>query len=129
MPGYDFYHAELMEHYRYSPFRGTLDQPTIQAEDLNPSCGDRIEMHALVADGTIQDIKFRGSGCVLSQAAASMLAEKVRSTTPESVLSLTKDDMLALVEIKLGPNRLKCVLLALDVLQQGIRTYQKNHIS
>ena len=67
---------------------------------------------------------FSGSGCVISQATASMLTEHCIGKNVEEVLALTKDDILKLIGIELGPVRLKCALLALQALQQGIIEFE-----
>ena len=123
MVGRGFYHEELMEHYRYSPYRGTLDDASIVADELNPSCGDHIAITAKVIDEKIKQIRFSGSGCVLSQAAASLLAEQVTGARLEVVLALSRDDILQLIGLQVGPTRLKCAMLSLQVLQEGIRRY------
>jgi nitrogen fixation NifU-like protein len=117
------YHEDLIEHYKFPDHRGTLENPTIAAQDLNPSCGDQISIQ-LILDGTrIAKIAFTGSGCIISQASADMLCAYALNKEISDLLKLTKDDILNMVKIELGPTRLKCALLAVQVLHRGINDY------
>lgn len=117
------YHEDLIEHYKFPEHRGTLEKPTIAAQDLNPSCGDQISIQ-LILDGTrVTKIAFTGSGCIISQASADMLCAHALNKEISELLKLTKDDILNMVKIELGPTRLKCALLAVQVLHRGINDY------
>ncbi len=112
------YQQKLMEHFKSDAHKGVISSPDAQAEGVNDLCGDTLSMTITVENGIFKDIKFTGSGCILSQAAASMLIEKVIGSSQEQVSLLGDDDMRALVGINLGPNRFACVRLALDVLKR-----------
>lgn len=116
----DIYQLNIMDHYRNPRNKGACDQATFTSQVLNPSCGDVVSMSGIIADGTLTKIFFMGHGCVISQAAASMLTEKVMSKSVADVLALTSADMIALVGIHLGPTRARCALLALEALHKGI---------
>ncbi|HET7903517.1 MAG TPA: SUF system NifU family Fe-S cluster assembly protein [Candidatus Eisenbacteria bacterium] len=116
----DFYRQNILDHYQNPRNWGTLDHPDVSAEDSNPLCGDRIRMDLVLKDGKVADVKFSGSGCSISRAAASMLTEEVRGKTLEEVKALGRDDVLEMLGIELGPVRLKCALLALKTLKVGI---------
>ena len=81
--------------------------------------GDQIRIDLLVEDDAIKEVRFCGHGCTISLAAASMLTEKIEGKSLEEVKKLTKDDILDMIGIPLGPVRLKCALLALKVLKAG----------
>jgi len=115
----DLYRENILDHYKHPRNRGTLDQPDITYEDANPLCGDRIRMDLQVKEGRIEQIRFSGVGCSISQAAASMLCEAVEGKTLDEVKQLTRDDVLEMLGIELGPVRLKCGLLALKTLKAG----------
>jgi len=123
----DLYHQIVMDHYHNPRHRGTLEQPDFDTGQFNPSCGDVIGMQGTIADGTLTAIAFTGKGCVISQAAASMLCERALGRPIKELADLSTDDMLNLIQIQLGPTRLKCALLALHALQEGIASYQKEH--
>jgi nitrogen fixation protein NifU and related proteins len=115
----DLFRENILDHYRHPRNRGTLEHPDITYEDANPLCGDRIRMDLAVKDGRIDQIRFSGVGCSISQAAASMLSEAVEGKTLEEVRKLSREDMLEMLGIELGPVRLKCGLLALKTLKAG----------
>ena len=116
----DLYRENILEHYKHPRNRGTLEHPDISYEDANPLCGDRIRMDLQVKNGRIEQIRFSGVGCSISQAAASMLCEAVEGKTLDEAKQLTRDDVLEMLGIELGPVRLKCALLALKTLKAGV---------
>ena len=113
-------HEELIEHFKYPHNRKRITDPTFTTESYNPSCGDRVIMDGIVTNRVLTDVGFNASGCVISQATASILTEYCKGKQITDVLSLTKDDILGMVNIPLGPTRLKCALISLEVLQKGI---------
>jgi len=117
-----FLQEELMDHYRFPRNRGQLETPDFAAHDENPSCGDRIGIQGNVKDNTVSELCFDGKGCILSQAATSMLVDGCRGKTLEELSSLSREDILAMVGVKVGPVRAKCALLCLDVLRKGINS-------
>jgi nitrogen fixation NifU-like protein len=121
MSGFDdLFRENILEHYKHSRNRGTLERPDYTYEDANPLCGDRLRMDFRVADGVIREARFVGHGCSISQAAASMLCEKLEGMKLEEAKRLTRDDMLEMLGIELGPVRLKCAMLALKTMKAGI---------
>lgn len=121
----NFYQAELMDHYRYPKNQGTINNPDFSVQNLNPSCGDEISLQACITNGYVTDIKFMGKGCVISQAAASMLTVKCINQPIKELADLDKNYMLKLVGLDLGPTRLRCALLVLEALHAGISDYYK----
>ncbi len=115
----DLYRENILEHYRHPRNHGTLEHPDVSYEDANPLCGDRIRMDLAIRDGRIDQIRFSGHGCSISQAAASMLCEAVEGKSLDEVKKLGRDDVLEMLGIELGPVRLKCGLLALKTLKAG----------
>ena len=121
MAGWDeIYRENILEHYKHPRNRGTLDHPDISYEDANPLCGDRIRMDLKVRDGRVEQVAFSGHGCSISQAAASMLCERIEGRPLEEIKQLTREDVLEMLGIELGPVRLKCGLLALKTLKAGV---------
>ena len=121
MTGFDdIYRENILDHYRNPRNRGTLDAPDVSYEDANPLCGDRIRMDFRLRDGRIEQVRFTGHGCAISQAAASMLCEHVEGRPLDEVKGITRDDVLEMLGIELGPVRLKCGLLALKTLKAGV---------
>lgn len=118
------YHEILLEHYKFPTHRGELESPAIKASDLNPSCGDQITFFLLIEDGIISSARFSGSGCIISQSSADILAAFSEKKTIEDLRAMDKDELMKLLEISLGPNRLKCALLSLQVLHKGLAEYR-----
>lgn len=117
----DLYREVIIERYKNPQFRGELNPHDITFEDENPLCGDYIRVDLRVAqDGRVTEAAFSGHGCAISQAAADLLLESVVGKTLDEVKTLTRDDVLDLLGIELGPVRLKCALLSLKVLKAGV---------
>jgi nitrogen fixation NifU-like protein len=116
----DLFRENILDHYKNPRNRGTLDHPDITYEDANPLCGDKLRMDFKVKDGTIEQVRFSGTGCSISQAAASMLCERIEGKTLDEVKKISRDDVLEMLGIELGPVRLKCALLSLKTLKAGV---------
>jgi nitrogen fixation NifU-like protein len=119
----DIYKDIILDYYRNPRNFGDLPNPDVRAKDSNPLCGDIIEMQLKIEDGKIQDIRFKGKGCAISQASASMLTETVKGKTLDEVKSMSKTDVLNLLGIDPGPTRIKCALLSLKVVKLGVYGY------
>ncbi len=117
----DFYRENILDHYRNPRNKGSLESPTHSHEEDNPLCGDviRIDLHVNGED-VIDQVRFDGHGCAISQASASMLTEMVQGKTLEEAKKLSKEDILEALGIEIGPVRLKCALLSLKVLKAGV---------
>ena len=116
----DYYREYILDHYRNPRNYGKLDQPDVHAEDSNPLCGDQLAMDLLVEGDCIKEVRFQGRGCAISQAAASMLSEKIEGKTVQEVVALGKDDVLEDLGIDISPARTKCAFLSLRVLHRGL---------
>ena len=116
----DYSREYILDHYRNPRNYGKLDQPDVHAEDSNPLCGDQLAMDLLVEGDCIKEVRFQGRGCAISQAAASMLSEKIEGKTVQEVVALGKDDVLEDLGIDISPARTKCAFLSLRVLHRGL---------
>lgn len=119
----DMYQEVILDYYRNPRNKGTLPHPDIVSHDVNTSCGDDIAMHVLIKDGRIGNIRFSGTGCAISMAAASMLTEHALGKRVEDVAKFNKEEVLGLINIPISCVRLKCALLGLKVLKLGIIEY------
>lgn len=115
------YQDLILDHYRNPRNHGTLKKATHHAESNNPICGDTLQMDILVKNDIIEDVKFSGSGCAISQASASLLTEAVRKKPVKEALSMEPKDVLELLNMGLSPNRLKCGLLSLETFKSALR--------
>jgi nitrogen fixation NifU-like protein len=117
----DLYREVIVEHYKNPAYRGELDPHDITFEDENPLCGDQIRIDLRVDDQQIvTEAAFSGHGGAISQASADLLLESLIGKSLEYVKNLTRDDILELLGIELGPVRLKCALLPLKVIKAGV---------
>lgn len=117
----DLYQVNILEHYKHPHRSGKLDNPTTSSEHANPLCGDSISIQLRVENGKIVDGKFTGEGCVLSQAAASILMDELMQKEAAEVKKWPVQKILDLLKIQVGPNRQKCALLSLDSAQDALK--------
>ena len=121
-----FYKEFLMDHYKNPRNRGTIEKPDFSTVQYNPSCGDSISIQGRIEKGVLTTLVFVGKGCVISQATASILTDFCLGKNIDEVLALDKDDLLEIIGMDFGPTRIKCVLLSLVALKDGIWEYKKN---
>src|SRR6476659_76367 len=116
------YRDEILDHYKTPRGHGELEGADAHAEGQNPLCGDEVSIFVVFGeDGdTIDEVKFSGRGCAISQASTSMLMEMVQGRTATEIAALPKEDLLEEVGIPLTPIRLKCALLGLGVLKVAL---------
>lgn len=119
----DIYKDIILDYYRNPRNFGDLPNPDVRAKDSNPLCGDIIEMQLKIKDGKVEDVRFKGKGCAISQASASMLTEVVKGKTLDDIKAMSKADVLNLLGIDPGPTRIKCALLGLKVIKLGVYGY------
>lgn len=119
------YQDIILDHYRNPHNRGRLKNALYVSEVFNSLCGDRIriEFKTNEKSGKVEDVKFSGTGCVISQASASLLTEAIKGKTQEQLRMIDKQFMMRLLGIELGPNRIKCALLPLEAVSKFIRGY------
>jgi nitrogen fixation NifU-like protein len=117
----DLYRQLIIDRYKNPSYKGTLEPNDITFEDDNPLCGDHIRIDIRVnQDERVTEATFDGKGCAISQASADLLVESILGKSLEEVKKLTKEDVLDLLGLELGPVRLKCALLSLKVLKAGV---------
>lgn len=116
----DMYRELIIDRYKNPLYRGELDPHDISFEDENPLCGDHIRIDLRVGeDGSVKEAAFSGHGCAISQASADLLIESIYGKNLDEIKALTKEDILDILGLELGPVRLKCALLPLKVLKAG----------
>lgn len=118
------YKETVLDHYHHPRNRGSLADADVSAHVVNPLCGDEVALEIKIENNQIQQIAFVGRGCILSQAAASILTEYACNKSLAELEAVSKDVILPLVGISVGPTRLRCVLLALEALQKALSKYR-----
>jgi nitrogen fixation NifU-like protein len=137
LPLESVYQELILKHTRTSRFRGELEAPDVVIPMRNPVCGDDILLQLQVTDGRIEEIRFSGHGCAISQAAASMMSEHVVGKSFDEVHAVadrfremvhgseeaardrSMGDLRALAGVSKLPRRAKCAMLAWDALAEA----------
>jgi nitrogen fixation NifU-like protein len=123
--GSDMYRQQILDHYKSPRNYGELEDPTFTHVGENPMCGDTIEMDVVLddAESTIERVAFRGDGCAISQASASMLSEQLQGMPIEELQEMDRDDIVEMLGVEVSPMRIKCAVLAEKVAQDGADIY------
>ena len=140
----ELYQQVILDHSKRPRNYGKLNQPTATVDGDNPSCGDEIHLEiATSADGQIQDIKFTGQGCAISQASASLMTVKLKGKSradAEVILHAFTDvvtagaseppsslgDLQLFAGVRKFPQRVKCAMLAWRALEQALQSGAAN---
>lgn len=140
----ELYREVILDHFKHSPHSGELPGAQITAHGTNPLCGDELAFSLTMAKGTVQQARFLGKGCAISQAAASMLAAQVEGKTVQGMTRLIEamkalmqgqdpdpsvdlGDLEALSGVRKFPVRVKCAALSWNVLEEGLMDYSRQH--
>jgi nitrogen fixation NifU-like protein len=120
----DLYRENILDHYKhphnFSPPAAALERVDFEAHDLNPLCGDELTVQLMIDDeGRVEDVRFSGNGCAISQASASMASDEIKGMNVEDVLRLDRSFVLELLGIDISATRMKCALLCLKVLKSA----------
>jgi nitrogen fixation NifU-like protein len=135
----DIYKEVILDHYKSPRNKRELPGANRACSRNNPLCGDEITVRADVEDGGIAAVAFQGAGCSISQSSASMMTEAVAGRTVDEALSIANDfrgmmagevepdeerfgDLVALHGVVKYPIRIKCAVLAWDVLQEALQS-------
>ena len=136
----ELYREVILDHFRNSSHSGDIPDAQIKADGNNPLCGDDLTFHVKLADGQIQQVRFAGKGCAISQAAASMLSAQLEGKSFQEVAQLIDTmkrlmqgqepdpsvdlgDLEALAGVRKFPVRVKCAALSWNIVEQGLKTY------
>ena len=131
----DLYRRVIMDHYKTPRNSGAYEDGAVVVEMNNPTCGDRISLQMKVKDGIIEGAKFKGEGCSISLASASMMTDAVKGKKVEEALKIAQDfsalmkgedpefeyeDIQALSGVTKFPARIKCATLPWNAMKKGI---------
>jgi len=122
--------AWLVDHSRRPRHRGKLEDADVEVPGGNPGCGDVVTLYlkAKPGDDRVAAVSFEGEGCTLSQAAASILAERMNRLKPTfaDVLAFSYEEMLDLLGRDIASSRPQCATLALGTLKGAVKTVEMN---
>jgi nitrogen fixation NifU-like protein len=123
--GSDMYRQQILDHYKNPRNYGEIEDATVTHVGENPMCGDTIEMDIVLDDDedTIERVAFRGDGCAISQASASMLSERLAGMSVADLREMDRDDITEMLGVDISPMRIKCAVLAEKVAQDGLEIY------
>ena len=117
------YSEKLLDHFRNPRNYGALTAPDISYESFNPLCGDRIRLELKLENRNVKEARFRGDGCAISIAAASLLTDILIGRDIHEAVS--DDELVAALESDIKPARIQCALLSLEALRAGLKHYQE----
>jgi len=124
--GSDMYRQQILDHYKNPRNYGELDEKTYTHAGENPMCGDEIAIDVKLDDEeeTIERVAFRGDGCAISQASASMLSQELAGKSVAEMREMDRDDVIDMLGVDISPMRVKCAVLAEKVVQDGAEIYE-----
>lgn len=142
----ELYQEIILDHYSKPRNYGACSEPTYRSHGENPACGDEIDLQVRVDHGKVaSEVKFTGQGCAISQASASMMAQKMQGMTFEEIeklmqafhgMILSEGELSAETKTALGnllafqgvrnfPERVKCATLAWSAMRQIVSSLLK----
>jgi nitrogen fixation protein NifU and related proteins len=133
----DIYKEVILDHYKNPRNKHDLPGAELSCTRNNPLCGDEITVFVHEESDTIAQVAFMGAGCSISQSSASMMTEAIAGKQVDEVKALAADfrgmmageiepdedgfgDLVALKGVVKYPIRIKCAVLAWDVLQEAL---------
>jgi nitrogen fixation NifU-like protein len=119
------YSNTLLDHFRHPRNYGSLESPDVSNEQFNPLCGDRIRIELKLEQSIVNEARFKGDGCAISTAAASLLTELIRGEDIEQLPNFPDARLISALESDIQPARLQCALLPLQALREGLKNYQR----
>jgi nitrogen fixation protein NifU and related proteins len=123
--GEGMYRENILDHYKNPHNKGEIENPDIKFTENNPLCGDVITINLKLNNNKVEDVKFQGNGCAISQSAASMLTDEIKGKTLEEIKNLKREDITNLLGIEIGVVRTKCATLSLVAIKNGIEQHDK----
>jgi nitrogen fixation NifU-like protein len=116
----DIYQEQILDHYRHPHNYGSLEQPDATYQDSNPLCGDMVAIDLAFDGDVVREVRFRGAGCAISQAATSMLTDMVVGQTKQEALAIPREAIMEELGVPLSPARVKCALLGYKVMMAAL---------
>lgn len=117
------YSEKLLDHFRHPRNYGALATPDISYESFNPLCGDRIRIDIKLEERNVSEVRFRGDGCAISIAAASLLTDML--TGKDIYETIPDQQLIEALESDIQPSRIQCAVLPLEAVRAGVRSYKE----
>lgn len=124
----DIYAENVLDHYRHPRNKGKPPQVTVSHEEKNESCGDEVTIHLQIENDVIRSVRWEGTGCAISQAAMSLLSEKLEGMSKENTEALRQSDVFKLLGVPIGPRRYQCALIGLLALKNALHTLKSEPV-
>lgn len=105
----------LLDHFRHPRNYGSLEAPDVSYEAFNPLCGDRIRMELKLDGDIVSEARFKGDGCAISMAAASLLTELIVGQE-----MISDEELISALQSDIQPARVQCAVLPLTALRDGL---------
>jgi len=112
----NIYQEKLLEYYKNKLFKKDIEKYNLEGISYNYSCADNVNIKIYATNSIIEDIAFKGEGCIISQATTSIICKYLYKANLDNINKINKDLIIDLIKIDLGPNRLKCALIPLDAI-------------
>ena len=122
------YIENLLDYYQNPRNKGRIEDATVSVSGGNPGCGDVVTMYVTIEDGVATHVNFEGQGCTISQAGASMVAEKYEGTPIEEIEQASTDDMIDEMGREVVISRVRCAAVGIGTLKGAIQQYRKDQI-
>jgi len=122
------YIENLLDYYQNPRNKGRIEDATISVSGGNPGCGDVVTMYVTIKDGVATHVHFEGQGCTISQAGASMVAEKYEGAPLEEIEHASTDDMIDEMGREVVISRVRCAAVGIGTLKGAIQQYRKDQI-
>ena len=122
------YIENLLDYYQSPRNKGRIENATVSVSGGNPGCGDVVTMYVTIEDGVAKAIQFEGQGCTISQAGASMVAEKYEGAPIQEIEQASTDDMIDEMGREVVFSRLRCATVGIGTLKGAIRQYRQDQI-
>ena len=116
----DIYAEHIIDLYKHPLNKREMPDATATASGANLTCGDRVRMYVKVEGGIVQDASYQAEGCVISQAAASLITDELQKKTLAEAQAFKKDELLEMLSVDLGHLRVKCALLPLETVHTAL---------
>jgi nitrogen fixation protein NifU and related proteins len=116
----------LLEHYEHPRHHGPMAEADVVLPGGIPDCGDLVTIYLRVdaAGQRIAGLSFEGRGCTISQAAASLLAERLQCAPLAAIDDLDDPEVLDMLGREVVRARPRCATLALHTLKAALARYR-----